>query len=275
MAKPPVTEMTEFVPNEKFVAQARETLAGLERKHADALARQTMIAHDRRKIGFDAHTGDKAARAQLDNLNREAVTLAAELDSLAAAVAEASDRLTRAEAEVAQAQAAARAAHVRDELVPAFIEAGKLCAEGLDVFTANYARCLNLAAEIARRGGGIGPENVRVLVWRGVQARLAMAPGGRLNTESLPAAATSVMPIEKVVAQFATTAKSRCQNVIDGGAVPVIPVAPPRRGEPTATFEPIPGEEYLDDPAAVDDDGLPRDPLDDVHLDYLEPEAAQ
>jgi hypothetical protein len=226
--------------SDDLLNDAQTTLDALRRAHADALARQTIIAHDRGEIAFLAHTGDKKARAKLDALNQEGAILAGEISSLAAAVGEAEDRLTRAEAEVAAAQARARAANIRDTLLPQFVEAGQRCAEGLDQFTSNLATVLGLAGEIGRLGGSMSKETVRVVIQRSIQARLFLA--GRMNSEPILKAPSSIITIEQAIEQFAATAASRAASVISGEAVPIAAVAPPHRaGEPTADYPEIPG----------------------------------
>jgi hypothetical protein len=245
---------------EKLLNEARATLDALRRAHADGLARQTVIAHDRGKVAFHAHTGDKKARAKLDSLNQEGAVLAGEIDSLAAAVAEASDRLARAEAESVQAQARARAANIRDTLLPQFVEAGQRCAEGLDQFTNNLATVLGLAGEIGRLGGSMSKETVRVVIQRSIQARLFLA--GRMNSEPMLKAPSSIITIEQAIEQFAATVASRAAAVISGEALAVAAVAPPHRaGEPTPYYEPIPGEEFLDPD--------PFGPVDDAELEEV------
>jgi hypothetical protein len=77
-------------------AEAQEVLADLEQKHAAALARQAEAATERRRISFDAHTGDAAARAKLDELNGAGAVLTGEIASLAEAIDEARGRVSEA-----------------------------------------------------------------------------------------------------------------------------------------------------------------------------------
>lgn len=75
---------------------AQATLASLQQKRRAALARQADIAAERRNIAFAAHTGDADARARLDELAREDITMAAEVSSLDAAITEAQSRVADA-----------------------------------------------------------------------------------------------------------------------------------------------------------------------------------
>ncbi len=106
------------------VADAETALETMQAKHTAALERATNLAGERRRIAFAAHSGDAAARARLDEINRATAELDGEIDGLAAAMEEA--RRLRGEAQH-QADAGAeetRVAAIR-ALGPALREAGQ------------------------------------------------------------------------------------------------------------------------------------------------------
>jgi hypothetical protein len=76
------------------------------RAKRDALVAHGVELGERRvTLAFAAHTGDAAARKQLDAINRESALHDSELRSLDAAVSEAGARVKQAQAAEAQAQA--------------------------------------------------------------------------------------------------------------------------------------------------------------------------
>jgi hypothetical protein len=212
----------EFWPTEQLLESARDTLDDLRRKHADALAEETRIADARRRIGFDAHTVGGTARKELDDLNKRAVVIAGETQSLAAAIEEGAARVAQAEAEVRAAAARARAIEVRDVLLPQLRAAGERCANGLDDFTAGLAEYLATAHQIGVLGGGLNQEVARVNLARSVDARLFLA--GRLNSRPLDRAAVNIITIERLTEQLCATATGRIAPMLGGGSEPIDPI---------------------------------------------------
>ncbi len=106
------------------VQEAEAALETMQAKQVAALDRATNLAVERRRIAFAAHSGDAAARARLDEINRATAELDGEIDGLAAAVEEA--RRLRGEAQH-QADAGAEADRVTSvrALAPALRECGQ------------------------------------------------------------------------------------------------------------------------------------------------------
>jgi hypothetical protein len=76
---------------------AERTVATLTDKRDRAALRVQQIAEERKAIGFAVHVhGDSKARTKLDKLNVEGATIAGELESVNAALAEAQSRLEAA-----------------------------------------------------------------------------------------------------------------------------------------------------------------------------------
>lgn len=88
----------------------RETLAELEGKLAEATAKATELQTERRRLSFDANTGDEAARKKLDKLNAASATVDLEIENLKSALDEAKRRLAEAERAEARNRQAAGAA---------------------------------------------------------------------------------------------------------------------------------------------------------------------
>ena len=86
------------------VDKANEVLSGLQAQRDALIARAHELEERRQAIAFDAHSGNKAARAKLDETNSESVTFEYELKSIDSALIEAGKRLAVAE----QAQALAQ-----------------------------------------------------------------------------------------------------------------------------------------------------------------------
>jgi hypothetical protein len=100
---------------------AEGVIAELQEKQRAAQARSTALLDERKSISLAAHTGDQKAHTRLDRINFQIFSVDGELQSLAAALAEAGARLTaarQAEADAADHEAAkallAQLTHFRD-----------------------------------------------------------------------------------------------------------------------------------------------------------------
>jgi DNA repair exonuclease SbcCD ATPase subunit len=99
--------------------QARATVAQLEEKLADASARAVELQTERRKLSFDANTGDDSARKRLDKLNAQSATIDLEIENMRSAIEEARRRLAdaqRAEGVALLAKNAAEATKLADAI---------------------------------------------------------------------------------------------------------------------------------------------------------------
>src|SRR5258707_13398903 len=87
------------------VEKAEATIKSLQDKQKDLTARAAELAEERRHIALAAHSGaDSKARARLDKINAEHATFSSEMNSLAEAILEATDRLKAAQQDEACAQ---------------------------------------------------------------------------------------------------------------------------------------------------------------------------
>jgi hypothetical protein len=101
------------------VEESRRIVADLEGKAAAAEARAVELQTERRRLSFDANTGDETARKALDKLNKEAATAGLEVENIRSAIEEAKRRLSAAERDEAMAAArenAGRAAEIADRI---------------------------------------------------------------------------------------------------------------------------------------------------------------
>jgi hypothetical protein len=85
------------------------TLALLEHERDKFLERQAQHADKRKALAYDAHAGDAEASNLLDQLQREAVEIETQIDSINDAIAEGQRRLVLARAREQQAQNAIKA----------------------------------------------------------------------------------------------------------------------------------------------------------------------
>jgi hypothetical protein len=76
---------------------AANTVTELESKLADASARAAALHTERRRLSFDANTGDDAARKRLDKLNAQSATADLEIENVRSAIEEARRRLADAQ----------------------------------------------------------------------------------------------------------------------------------------------------------------------------------
>jgi hypothetical protein len=78
--------------------KAESTIRDLEAKRAAAVKRGVELADERAAVALDAHTGNKAARKRLDEINAALAVHSSELASLDAALKAAGERLEEARA---------------------------------------------------------------------------------------------------------------------------------------------------------------------------------
>ena len=107
------------------VEAAEAAIGNLESKRAALVARGEELATVRASYAFAAHAkGDKAARAKLDQINKETVEHSSELASIDAALKTANERLVEAKQHEAKAVDRERAQAIRAELKN-YVEAGR------------------------------------------------------------------------------------------------------------------------------------------------------
>ena len=87
------------------VEEARRIVAELENKLAAAEARAVELQTERRRLSFDANTGDGAAEKGLKALNTEAAHINLDIENIRSAIDEAKRRLAAAERDEAMAAA--------------------------------------------------------------------------------------------------------------------------------------------------------------------------
>jgi chromosome segregation ATPase len=85
------------------VNEAKQILADLEAKLAEAIQRLGDLQTKRRELSFDANTGDAKARKALDAANASTSTIGLEIENIRSAIEEASRRLREAESVEAMA----------------------------------------------------------------------------------------------------------------------------------------------------------------------------
>jgi hypothetical protein len=147
------------------IEQADHVLSNLRQKREALVAHGVELGEKRTQFAFGAHTGDQAAKKQLDAINREAALHDSELRSLDAAISEAAERVKRAQAAEAQKVARERAAEARKlaaELGECFPYLDKHLAEAANALVAIEKGFAQL------RALGIGPTDA----WKHLIARI-------------------------------------------------------------------------------------------------------
>jgi hypothetical protein len=160
------------------IAAAQATLVELQSKRDALVARGVELAEQRQQIAFAAHTGDQAARKKLDGINRESGMQASELESLDAAIAEATKRVVAAERVVAiQAERAAALdlRKVADELHAAGADAGF----ALEAFVLAADRLHEVADKLSASGAPPRHEQIISLGYRAIGTALMRTLWGR------------------------------------------------------------------------------------------------
>jgi hypothetical protein len=96
------------------VRSARATLERLESELARATNRATELQTERRKLSFEAHSGDKGARKALDAANAASATAILEIENVRSALDEGRRRLAEAERAADNATQRANAGQVKE-----------------------------------------------------------------------------------------------------------------------------------------------------------------
>jgi len=142
------------------IERAEHVLNNLRQKREVLVARGVELGEQRLQVSFAAHAdNDAKARRRLDEINREDALHGSELRSLDAAIAEASVRVSRAQAAEAQKVARERAAEARKltaELAEVFPYVDRKLAEAADGLIAIEKGFAQL------RALGIGPTDAQV-----------------------------------------------------------------------------------------------------------------
>jgi septal ring factor EnvC (AmiA/AmiB activator) len=121
------------------VQKAKETVVKLEGNLAQAHARATELQTARRKLAFDANTGDASAKKELDKLNAQSTTIAFEIENLRSAIDEARVKVTDAERAADLSTQRTRATQVKQI-------AGRIDKRGPAIAAAVSALCDEFAA---------------------------------------------------------------------------------------------------------------------------------
>jgi uncharacterized membrane protein YkoI len=141
---------------------ARETLDRLQNQKAVAERHNADLATERQRISFRAHTDDKVARKRLSEIHREVAEHGSEMISLDAAIAEAQQRVTGAEADATHALEQQRAREALD-LLEVLREHAAGCDSAVRSFLLSYDQLDRAAARLA--GITNGPSRDQVRSW--------------------------------------------------------------------------------------------------------------
>ena len=131
--------------------KARATEAELREKLEKVKAEPAGIDAERAKHAFAAHTGSEVAKRALEKLTKRKAELAAEIESLETALAEAQRRVAAAEKEVSVAAERERALAAIGWLHE-FRACGRAVDDALDLAVAKYERARTILFELQKLG---------------------------------------------------------------------------------------------------------------------------
>jgi hypothetical protein len=123
------------------IEKAELTIQNLENIRKRLLQQQAELADERGRVALGAHTGDKKARARLDDINSKAVAFGSEFSSIEAAISEAMKNLDAARKAEAAAADRTAALQLREAIAEFVEECNELDASLEDMaFHANAAK---------------------------------------------------------------------------------------------------------------------------------------
>jgi hypothetical protein len=105
------------------IEKAEKDLNSIEEQREALFSRAKLLSKQREQVAFAAHTGDKAAKARLADINLEEISLGSNIASVEAALTVARANLVNAKAAEAQASDKANALALREKLKK-FVELG-------------------------------------------------------------------------------------------------------------------------------------------------------
>jgi chromosome segregation ATPase len=107
----------------KEIEKAERDLNNIEEQREALFSRAKLLSKQREQVAFAAHTGDKAAKARLADINLEDISLGSNIASVEAALTVARANLATAKAAEAQANDKVKALQLREKLKK-FVELG-------------------------------------------------------------------------------------------------------------------------------------------------------
>ena len=171
--------------------EARQIVADLENKLAAAEARAVELQTERRRLSFDANTGDGAAEKRLKALNTEAAHINLDIENVRSAIDEAKRRLAAAERD--EAMAAGREKAERALIVSERVAArGKKLDQALLTLAMEAEGLEEDLSELNYQLGIAYPSlaNFRAIVERPFVAGLMFQPSGKKLSNGWPADGT-------------------------------------------------------------------------------------
>jgi hypothetical protein len=181
--------------------RARAVLAGLERDHAAALARQKELSKTRERLALAGLAGGSARdQRDLQAATEESARIGLTVENLVFAIKAAREDVAAAEAAVERAAFRAKASAAQGEQV-ALRHAAADTVAGLDAFLAGFDRLVSTSNAIRRSGVGRFPSEEVFLgaCRRSLQAAMMQR---RLNSEPVIVAAALRKPLGEVIERF-------------------------------------------------------------------------
>jgi hypothetical protein len=196
------------------IETARRIVADLESKLAAASGKATDLATERRRLAYDASTGDKPAAKELSKLTIESASVAIEHENATIAVHEARHRLASAETAAAEAEKKANA-----EKLEADVKAIADCIEGrgsaiskaLAAFCEQYRALESDLTALRQLGAEITPARTVGLSFETVLTHTCRSVGLKLGDLVEPARRHSP---ETLTGGLATRARTRADEIL-------------------------------------------------------------
>ena len=197
------------------IESARAVLADLEGKLANATAREAALADQRRRLSFDAETGDLKARKALDEANRASVSISLEIENLRSAIEEAARRAISAERDAALEATRKKARRVQD-IAAAAAPRGIRIAEAAATLR-DEIKALNADLNEMRRLGA-PVVNGRLVVLAMTRAILSLLREAGLDIDIIPPGLRH--DPQQLVDGYVASATAWATKMLDGEAEP-------------------------------------------------------
>jgi hypothetical protein len=168
------------------VEHAEKIVIELEEKRECPFSRTKLLSKQRQEVSYAAHTGDKTARARLNQINVEASTHSHEIESVEAALEEARARLNAAKGIEARAADKANALKLRTANAE-FKELGDDADDALWDFVQAVNKILTKRNELEALGATAPTsEQVRVNVTNAIKAKIQELPSSWVRDFDFP-----------------------------------------------------------------------------------------
>jgi hypothetical protein len=205
-------------PTKKLSLDAETArLAKLREKAAALETENRTLSKQRQQLALDAHSGDQAARKELDKIRQSSLTLQFERESLVEAIQAQAERCRQAE--VSERQAKAKSIAVEDqERLAGLKQLAKQVDGHLEAAAVGIGTLMTELRSIINRNGVSRP--TEGLLRSNIARALASSKIGRLLEVPLPGGPSARTDFEPLVTSWTLAIKSELAAVISGRSLP-------------------------------------------------------